>query len=35
MSLQLTGAASPGIIRPVGDLESAHLQLLMPMIAAH
>ena len=34
VSLQLTGGASPGIIRPVGDLESAHLQLLMPMMAA-
>jgi DNA polymerase-3 subunit beta len=35
VSLQLTGAASPGIIRPVGDLESAHMQLLMPMMVAH
>lgn len=32
VSVQLSGGASPGILRPVGDMESAHLQLLMPMI---
>jgi DNA polymerase III subunit beta len=34
VSLQLSGGTSPGILRPVGDMESAHLQLLMPMVTA-
>lgn len=31
VGLQLTGAHSPGVIRPVGDLEDAHMLVIMPM----
>jgi DNA polymerase III subunit beta len=31
VGLQLTGSYSPGVIRPVGDLEDAQLDIVMPM----
>jgi DNA polymerase III subunit beta len=31
VDLQLTGDQRPGVLRPVGELETAHLQIIMPM----
>ena len=31
VGLQLSGAHSPGLIRPVGDVEAACLHIVMPM----
>jgi DNA polymerase-3 subunit beta len=30
--LQLSGAQQPGVLRPVGELETAHLHVIMPML---
>ncbi len=31
VGLQLSGSQRPGVLRPVGDLESAHLHVIMPL----
>ena len=31
VDLQLSGSQRPGVLRPVGDLESAHLHVIMPL----
>ena len=31
VDLQLTGDQRPGVLRPVGELETSHLQIIMPM----
>jgi DNA polymerase III subunit beta len=35
VGLQLTGDQRPSVLRPVGDLETAHLQIIMPMRPGH
>jgi hypothetical protein len=32
VGLQLSGAQQPGVVRPVGELEAAHLHVIMPML---
>jgi DNA polymerase III subunit beta len=32
VGLQLSGAQQPGVLRPVGELEAAHLHVIMPML---
>ena len=34
VDLQLTGDKRPGVLRPVGELETAHLHIIMPMMRA-
>jgi DNA polymerase-3 subunit beta len=31
VALQLTGDQRPGVLRPVGEFETGHLQIIMPM----